>query len=124
MREFATEPERQIIGIVGDTRDGGLNNDPGPTMYIPQAQVPDAANALNVGLAPMVWVVRTAGEPHVAERGDPGQLRQATGLPVSDVRSMEEVVSRSTSRAAVQHVADDGVRRLRRCCSRRSASTA
>ena len=24
MREFATETERQIIGIVGDTRDGGL----------------------------------------------------------------------------------------------------
>ena len=25
MREFAAEPERQIIGVVGDTRDGGLN---------------------------------------------------------------------------------------------------
>ncbi len=25
------EPERQIIGIVGDVRDGGLNNNPGPT---------------------------------------------------------------------------------------------
>ena len=63
MREFADEPERQIIGVVGDTRDGGLNQDPGPAMYIPQAQVPDAANALNVGLSPMGWVVRTAGEP-------------------------------------------------------------
>ena len=30
MREFADEPERQIIGVVGDTRDGGLNNEPGP----------------------------------------------------------------------------------------------
>ena len=48
MREFADEPERQIIGVVGDVRDGGLNDEPGPTMYIPQAQVPDAANALNV----------------------------------------------------------------------------
>ena len=28
MREFADEPERQIIGIVGDVRDGGLNSDP------------------------------------------------------------------------------------------------
>ena len=34
MREFADEPERQIIGVVGDVRDGGLNNDPQPTMYI------------------------------------------------------------------------------------------
>ena len=44
MREFASEPPRQIIGIVGDVRDGGLNDDPGPRMYIPQAQVPDAAS--------------------------------------------------------------------------------
>ena len=59
MREFATEGERQIVGVVGDTRDGGLQQRPGPAMYIPQAQVPDAANALNLGFAPMGWVVRT-----------------------------------------------------------------
>ena len=41
MREFAGEPERQIIGVVGDIRNGGLNNEPGPMMYIPQAQVPE-----------------------------------------------------------------------------------
>ena len=98
MREFADEPERQIIGIVGDTRDGGLNNDPNPTMYIPQAQVPDAANALNVRLTPIAWVVRTQTEPHSLSSAVQEQLRQATGLPVTDVRSMSEVVSLSTSR--------------------------
>ncbi len=70
------------------------NSDPGPAMYIPQAQVPDAANALNVGLSPMAWVVRTAGEPHAMSAAIQEELRQATGLPVSDVRSMGEVVSR------------------------------
>ena len=49
-RSSPRERERQIVGVVGDVRDGGLNSDPGPTMYIPQAQVPDAANALNVRL--------------------------------------------------------------------------
>jgi predicted permease len=98
MREFADEPERQIIGVVGDTRDGGLNQDPGPAMYIPQAQVPDAANALNVGLSPMGFVVRTAGEPMAMSTAIQEELRRATGLPVSDVRPMSEVVSRSTSR--------------------------
>jgi predicted permease len=98
MREFAGEPERQIIGIVGDTRDGGLNNDPNPTMFIPQAQVPDLANALNVRLSPMAWVVRTEGDPHLVSSAVQEQLRQATGLPVTDVRSMGEVVSLSTSR--------------------------
>ena len=75
--------ERQIIGIVGDMRDGGLNNDPGPTMYVPQAQVPDAANALNVRITPMAWVVRTRGDPYALSAAIQEQLRQATGLPVS-----------------------------------------
>ncbi|MFB3855313.1 MAG: ABC transporter permease [Vicinamibacterales bacterium] len=98
MREFAGEPERQVIGIVGDTRDGGLNADPQPMMFIPQAQVPDAANALNVSLTPLAWVVRTAVPPATMATAIQEELRQATGLPVSDVRSMSEVVSLSTSR--------------------------
>ena len=98
MREFASEGERQIIGVVGDTRDGGLQQRPGPAMYIPQSQVPDAANALNLGLQPMGWVVRTAGDPYAMSAAIQEELRQATGLPVSTVRSMAEIVIRSTSR--------------------------
>src|SRR5262245_23324234 len=98
MREFKDEPERQIIGVVADIRDGSLNSEPAPTMYIPQGQVPDAANALNVRLSPMAWVVRTKVEPHTVSIPVQEQLRQATGLPVSDVRSMDEVITRSTSR--------------------------
>jgi predicted permease len=98
MREFKDEPDRQIIGVVGDTRANGLNDDPNPTMYVPQAQVPDAANALNVSLTPIAWVVRTQGEPHSVSAPVQEQLRQVTGLPVTDVRTMAEVVSLSTSR--------------------------
>ena len=98
MKEFATEPERQIIGIVGDTRDGGLNSEPEPMMFIPQAQVPDAANALNVGLSPMIWVVRTAGDPQSLSQAIQDAIRQATGLPVSNVQSMREIASVSISR--------------------------
>ena len=35
------EPARQIVGVVGDIRDGGLNRDPRPLMIIPQSQVTD-----------------------------------------------------------------------------------
>ncbi len=98
MREFADEPERQIVGVVADSRDGGLNNDPDPKMFIPQAQVPDAVNALNVRITPMAWVVRTRVPPLSLSAAIQEQLRQASGLPVSDVRPMTEVVSRSTSR--------------------------
>ena len=98
MREFATEGERQIVGVVGDIRDQGLDTDPQPEMFIPQAQVPDAANALNVALPPLAWVVRTSTDPHRASAAIEEQLRQATGLPVSNITTMDEIVSLSTSR--------------------------
>lgn len=98
MKELASERERQIIGVVSDVRDGGLNNEPGPHMYVPNAQVPDALNALNLRITPVAWVVRTQGSPYGVSSAVQEQLRQVTGLPVSDIRSMEEVVSRSISR--------------------------
>ncbi len=99
MREFAAEQDREIIGIVGDSRDAGLNADPQPIMCVPQAQVPDAANALNVKIAPISWVVRTHGDPAALSAAIQEQLRQVTGLPVSQVQSMNEIVSLSTSRS-------------------------
>ncbi len=98
MPQLALERPRQIIGIVGDVRSNGLNNDPAPTMFIPQAQVPDAINELNTRLTPMKWVVRTRGNPLGLSTAIQEQVREVTGLPVTDVRTMEEVVSRSISR--------------------------
>jgi predicted permease len=98
MKEFAGEPDRQIIGVVADSRDGGLNQDPGPKMFIPQAQVPDPVNALNLRLTPVAWVIRTSVPPLSISAAVQEQLRQSTGLPVSDIRSMDQIVSRSISR--------------------------
>ena len=98
MRELGNEPARQIIGVVGDVRDGGLNNDPGPRMYVPQGQVTDEINALNLRITPAAWVVRTKVEPYSLSGPIQEQLRQVSGLPVSDVRSMNDVVARSISR--------------------------
>jgi predicted lysophospholipase L1 biosynthesis ABC-type transport system permease subunit len=67
-------------------------------MYIPQAQVPDPVNALNVSIGPMAWVVRTSGEPYQLSSAIQEQIRQASGLPATNVRTMDEVVTRSTSR--------------------------
>jgi predicted permease len=98
MKEFAGEPDRQIIGVVADSRDGGLNQDPGPKLFIPQAQVPDPVNALNLRLTPVAWVIRTSVPPLSISAAVQEQLRQSTGLPVSDIRSMDQIVSRSISR--------------------------
>jgi putative ABC transport system permease protein len=98
MSELAAETPRQVIGVVGDVRDGALNRDPAPAMYVPNAQIPDALNALNTRLTPIAWVVRTRSTPYSVSSAVQEQLRQAGGLPVSEIRSMDEVVSRSTSR--------------------------
>ena len=99
MREFADEPERQIIGVVGDIRDGGLEQRPAADDVHPagagagrRERVERAADADGVGRAHRRASRMSMSAP-IQE-----QLRQATGLPVSDVQSMEEVVSLSTSR--------------------------
>ena len=98
MQEFADEPEWQIIGVVADIRDGGINRDPQPRMYVPHGQLPDGANALNLEIAPMGWIVRTRTSPQALSQAIQEELQLASGLPVSDVRTMDEVVSRSMSR--------------------------
>jgi len=93
------EPPRQVIGVVGDTRDGGLNQDPGPTMYIPVAQMPDKVTELNSRIAPLWWIVRTRMEPHTLTAAVTNAVRDATGgLPVAHIRSMDEIVVLTTSR--------------------------
>jgi putative ABC transport system permease protein len=98
MHEFATEQPRQIVGVVADSRDDALNHAPEPKMFVPQSQIPDEANALNLTLTPLTWVVRTRVRPYSLNSSIQEQLRQVSGLPVSDVRTMNEVVSISTSR--------------------------
>jgi predicted permease len=98
MPQLDAEQPRQIVGIVADQRDGSLNQDPEPEMYIPNGQATDAIQALNVKLTPLAWVIRTRVEPMKLRAAVEEQLRQVSGLPVSEIRSMNDVVSRSTSR--------------------------
>jgi putative ABC transport system permease protein len=93
------EPPRQVVGVVGNTRDGGLNQDPGPTMYIPVAQMPDKVTELNSRIAPLWWIVRTRMEPHTLTAAVSSAIREATGgLPVAHIRTMDDIVVLTTSR--------------------------
>jgi putative ABC transport system permease protein len=93
------EPPRQVIGIVGNTHDGGLNRDPFPIMFIPVAQMPDAETALNSRVAPLWWIVRTTMDPHTLVTPVSAALREASGgLPVAHIRTMDEIEVRNTSR--------------------------
>jgi predicted permease len=98
MRELADEPVRQIIGIVGDVRAGSLTQNPGPMMYMPIAQMPDALNAQLQGMGPMGWVIRTNAEPGRVSQQIQDVIRETTGVPVTNVQNMDDIVSVSTSR--------------------------
>jgi putative ABC transport system permease protein len=77
------------VGLVGDVRDTGFDQQPRPTIYFPYLQSPDQTMSL---------VVRTASPPrailpaikNVIWSVDPNQ-------PVFNVRSMDEIISGITS---------------------------
>jgi ABC-type antimicrobial peptide transport system permease subunit len=93
------EPARQIVGVVGDVHDFGLNLDPKPIVYVPTAQVTDGITALMARASTIAFVVRTRVAPHSLREPIEGELRAASGgLSVARVRSMEEVATRSTAR--------------------------
>ena len=114
---------RQIVGIAGDVRDGGLNRDPQPIMYVPWAQMPDAHSANLLDITPVAWIVRTRGEPYAMSAAIQRELRLASGgLPVARPRTMDEIVVRSTARSDFNMILLTTFA-LSRCCWRRSAST-
>jgi putative ABC transport system permease protein len=92
------EPERQIVGVVGDVRNFGLSNDPGPAVYVPLAQVTDGLTALAARASTLVWIVRTQGNPSQLSAAIQNQLQQSSGgLPLASIRTMDQVVSESTA---------------------------
>jgi putative ABC transport system permease protein len=96
--EFEDAP-RRIVGVVGSIRDGALNVDPGPTIYIPLSQAPDGITALTSRVASTTFIVRTRVEPYSLRGPIQRELQQSSGgLPVAQIRTMEDVVSRSTAR--------------------------
>jgi putative ABC transport system permease protein len=88
------EPVRQIIGIVGDVHDDGLDSKPLPAVFIPGSQLPAARW---VGLSAN-WVVRIRAQSPTLSVSIQNTLHQVTGgLPAPPLRSMEQVMVRSTA---------------------------
>jgi putative ABC transport system permease protein len=98
-----TQPNRTLIEIVGIARDvhdrTERASDPSfSTIYIPLAQNSDAYTAYMVRL-PTLWMIRTRMEPHSLAPAIKSELQRAAGgLPVTGIRSMDEIVAQSTAR--------------------------
>lgn len=93
---FDTEPLRQIVGVVGDVHDSELSRTPAPTTYIPQAQIADGLMSWIARATFATWVLRTGVEPYALANTVGRTLQEVSqGVPVSDVRSMDDVLSQS-----------------------------
>jgi putative ABC transport system permease protein len=78
---------REVIGIVGDVRHLGLDEAPVPMFYTPHTQQPSYHT--------MTLVVRTAGDVPGVASSVRAELRQMdAGVPLYQVRTVEQVVSR------------------------------
>jgi putative ABC transport system permease protein len=87
-----------IIGVVGNVRDNGLNEDPVEVVYYPMQPQVDFDNVTRIPES-FTLVVRGAGDPLRLV----GPVREAVwsldpNLPLAQIRSMEEVVDRSMVR--------------------------
>lgn len=88
----------QIIGVVEDTREQGLDRSDLPVLYLPQWQVPDFFTKMVHNWFLAAWVIKTRTEPDaktiqsVIASVDPSE-------PIADLRPMVQVVSGSSAMA-------------------------
>lgn len=81
---------REIVGVVGDTRQYGLRDDPTAQVYDPYGQRTFSG---------MVVIVRTAGDPAMVTSA----LREAVrridpAVPIGQIRTLEDFVAQATAR--------------------------
>ncbi len=97
------EPARQVVGIVGDVRDGmPMDAEQRPTIYVPLPQLLDRESR---GW-PLAWIIRTRLPPYILAPRVQEALRQLSGgLVITRVVSLDEWASQSSDPARFQTVA-------------------
>ena len=93
------EGPRQVVGVVGDVKETGLDAVDEGVMYIPQAQVGEGLTKFANGVIPLTWAVRTAGDPMTLRAAIDREFRAVDGtLTPANERTMEQMMEQSLSR--------------------------
>jgi predicted permease len=96
---------REVVGVVANTQQQGLAIPPPPTMYIPVRQVPDELFSTIHRFFPMSWVVRyRAGATATTEVLGDAIRNIDPRLPLSRVRTMDDVIAGALARQRMQAV--------------------
>jgi predicted permease len=91
------EPQREVIGIVENERKARLDL-VRPIMYVPLAQTSDAWLRATLENDSLAWIVRTNIDPMQLASVIGEQIEQSTGVAVTDIAPMKDIVSSSISR--------------------------
>ena len=87
---------REIVGVVGDTKNAGLDAPAPGALYLPASQIPDSLTKMENGLLGMSWVVRTrAGQVDVAAAQRIFMDNART--PLLSVETLQNVISASVA---------------------------
>jgi putative ABC transport system permease protein len=96
---FFPKERREVIGVVGDVKDRGLDNpDPVSTLYWPIAQfyTPPAFGKFRA--LPLALAVRTATDPESIQSAVRSAVHELSpGTPLIDVQTMDAIVDESLS---------------------------
>jgi putative ABC transport system permease protein len=83
---------REIVGVVGDVRFGGLTEDIGNNVYVVQQQD-------TVGFHSVMLTVRTAGDPNALVKVVRGEIwSHDRKLGIADIKSMDQIVDEELAR--------------------------
>jgi predicted permease len=89
------DPLREIVGVVGDVKQDGLNSPTPVIAYLPAAQIPDQLTRMDNGLLGTSWVVRTGS----AQVDVLPQIRRIfldnARAPLLAVETMDQIISAS-----------------------------
>ncbi len=90
---------REVIGVVGNVREDGIDQAPPPLLYIPVGQEPNGMVALGNLVLPSSWAVQSVGDSAALARAVQQEvLRVDPDLPVARVMMMDRVVAKSAAR--------------------------
>src|SRR5262249_34012138 len=90
------QPYREVVGVVGDSKQNGVDGEQRPEVFLPSTQFPFAPwNSLDA----MTFVVRTEGDPvRLAEAAKREVQALDKDLPVTAVHPMTQYVADSLAR--------------------------
>ena len=91
------DPLRNVVGVVGDAKQFGLDSDAPPMVFVPFAQVPGKVMTIAKRFVSSYFTVRAAAA--ATQRLSEGIKREIAeldaALPLSEIRPMDQVVARS-----------------------------